>query len=40
MLVDLGRLLYLQRELGFRAEMVRYCTERVSLENALLLAWR
>jgi len=38
-LVDLGRMDFL-RGLGFRAELVHYCPEDVSLENALIVAWR
>lgn len=38
-LIDAGRLQFL-RDLGFQTEMVHYCPERVSPENALLLAWR
>ena len=38
-LVDLGRMQFL-RELGFRTELVHYCPEEVSLENALIIAWR
>jgi tRNA:m4X modification enzyme len=38
-LVDLGRMDFL-RGLGFRAELVHYCPEDVSLENALIVTWR
>ena len=38
-LLDMGRLDWLRRVQGMEAELVEYCEQETSLENALLLAW-